>query len=455
MIGTIRLNLRTDKARKNGKCPVEIIYSVRGQRQYLNSGINLFPANWSPEQQRAVYFKIKSAEYPTVSDVQEINRELTKFADDIAYIEKVFQINSVSISSKSVKDEFVRTRKVITKKEEPSKYLFDFIDRYINENESSRVKGSLGVYRSLKKHLYDFQSDSKLRISFDGINYAFFQSFQSFLLNKKIKVGNGFKLLQNTTIAKQLSTLKTFLGYAQKHGITVDQSYRNFTVRREKLGVIALTEKEFLSLHNKDLTSSDYIEVDNSGKTAKISFKTLSKVRDIFCFSCATGLRYSDLMSLQWENVKGDEIRITVTKTKELLTIPLNGYSTEIIKRYIGKARPIPTMSSQKFNEYIKELCKLVGINDPTQITRFTGGTRQTEVYPKYELISAHVGRKTFCTLSLEKGMSAEQVMKISGHHDYRSFQRYIQVTENIKRRAMHLAWGSPNSDIINLKRVD
>lgn len=455
MIGTIRFNLRRDKIRKTGKCPVEVIYSVKGQRQYINTGINLFLDNWSMESQSVVYFKSKDASMPTVRDVQDINLALSHFSSEIDRIEKKLLANGEMISSSIIKEHFTKDRKKIAKKEEPSKFLYDFIDRYIEENQSSRVKGSLGVYKSLKKHLQEFEAERKHKTSFENINYAFFQAFQSFLLSKRIFVAGGFKLLQNTTIAKQLSTLKTFLSYAQKYGINIDQSYRNFVIKREKLGVIALTETEFLSLYNIDLDSDSKVIAVSDAGDASISYKTLAKVRDIFCFSCATGLRYSDLMSLQWENVKGDELRITVTKTKDTLTIPLNGYSSSILQRYKDKIRPLPTISSQKFNIYVKELCKLAGIDDPTQINRFTGGTRQTYVYPKYELISAHVGRKTFCTLSLEKGMSAEQVMKISGHNDYKSFQRYVQVTETIKRKAMFSAWGEPANVIVNLKKVD
>jgi len=87
-------------------------------------------------------------------------------------------------------------------------------------------------------------------------------------------------------------------------------------------------------------------------------------------------------------------------------------------------------------------LCKEAEINEPIEIVRFRGSKRETETFPKYELIHLHTGRKTFCTLSLEKGMSAEQVMSISGHTDYKSFKRYVDVTEKLKKVVMEKAWG-------------
>ena len=54
-----------------------------------------------------------------------------------------------------------------------------------------------------------------------------------------------------------------------------------------------------------------------------------------------------------------------------------------------------------------------------------------------------HTARKTFCTLSLARGMSAEEVMRISGHVDYRSFTRYVNVANDKKKTVMQKAWGA------------
>jgi integrase len=147
---------------------------------------------------------------------------------------------------------------------------------------------------------------------------------------------------------------------------------------------------------------------------------------------------------LKREHIKSDQITITVKKTKELLTIPLNPYSKATLAKYEGMHRPLPVISNQNLNYAIKDLCKFAGIIEPIEIVRFRGVKREAITYPKYELIGVHTGRKTFCTLSLEKGMSAEQVMSISGHRDYKSFKRYVKVTEALKKVAMVKAWGIP-----------
>ena len=63
---------------------------------------------------------------------------------------------------------------------------------------------------------------------------------------------------------------------------------------------------------------------------------------------------------------------------------------------------------------------------------------------PRHDFITNHVARKTFITLSLELGMNSEEVMAISGHKDYKSFKRYVDITDQRKKLVMNKAWGSP-----------
>jgi len=275
--------------------------------------------------------------------------------------------------------------------------------------------------------LQGYEQDTKRKVTFEKIDYSFFQSFQNYLLSlTKTVDSKEMPLLNNTTIAKQLSTIKTFLSYARKEGIKVSDKYRDFKIKKETLEVIALTNEEFECLYYLDLTSN----------------KKLAHVRDIFCFACTTGLRYSDLAQLKREHIKQDEIKLTVKKTKEPLTIPLTPYSKSILAKYEEMCRPLPIISNQKLNDYVKELCQLAGISEPTEIVRFRGTKREAIIYPKYELIGVHTGRKTFATLSLEKGMSGEEVMTITGHKDYQSFKRYVKITEKRKKTVMLKAWG-------------
>ncbi|MDP1843398.1 MAG: site-specific integrase [Sediminibacterium sp.] len=387
--------------------------------------------------------ELKKHEYSTEREIEALNTSLAVLVKAIKEIEQLHELNKVIYSVDEVIERLKEKTRNKTKKSATSNELSGFLDDYITTYSETRAKGSLSVYSALKRHLEEYQKHFNTSVTFAAINYQFFEDFQAFLIKHRN--------LNNTTVAKQLSTVKTFLNYAKKRGVEVSSHYQDFKIKKEVLEVIALTNVEFELLFNLDLKDQD----------------RLSKVRDIFCFACATGMRYSDLNLLRWDHIKDDIITFTVKKTKSRLTIPLNEYSTAILARYKGNPKPLPMITNQKLNDYLKGweekdkngkvikqhkgLCEIAGIDEPIEIVRYRGVKREANIYPKYKLIGVHTGRKTFVTLSLEKGMSAEQVMSITGHTDYKSFKRYVNITEGIKKVAMVKAWGNP---VLKLKAV-
>lgn len=440
MEGTLKITLRQDKVNQEGKAPLRIIYSIHGQRKVTSAGISIFPVLWNEERQTIDYINKAMAKklapeidydrFPMQNDVKKLNQKLTDIDLRFSEIEDSFKRKKVRFSSENVMDEYKRSSFPITKKELPNDFIFDFLDKYIKDNEPNRAKGSLQVYKSLKTHLQNYEAAKRTKVRLEKMDTSFMRSFQNFLIKWEKKNENTKRVttLNNVTIAKQLSSIKTVLAYAKAEGIEVKGNYKDFSIKKQKLEVVALTEREFQSLINLDLSKNE----------------RLDRVRDLFCFSCVTGLRYSDLKQLQHDHIGKTEIQITVTKTKEPLKIPLNRYSLEILAKYKKESKPLPIISNQRLNEYLKELCKLAEINSPIEIVRFKGAERITTMHPKWELISIHNGRKTFATLSLEKGMNAETVMEIGGWSDYKSFSRYVNITENVKRTAMSKAWGEP-----------
>lgn len=439
MEASLRFELRRDLENKRGEQPLTMLIHLASQRKKIGTGINLIPELWSGESQQIVNLTTKlklqlqkkyGDHVPNKSSLIQYQDDLVDFKNRVRKIEEGFRSKGIVYSVEMLVEKIKELKQQTTKREDPSNLVYDFIDRYISEHELTRVKGSLVVYKSLKKHLKNYQIKTKTNIRFDKIDYSFMHAFQNFLIGwEEVHETTGtVKTLNNITIGKQLSTLKTFLGYAKRQGIKVNDGFKDFSIKKDKLEVIALTQEELDLLFNFNLSKN----------------KRLDHVRDVFCFSCVTGFRFSDLQQLRREHIKEMEIRLTIKKTKEPSIVPLNSYSKAILKKYEDLASPIPMISNQKFNKYIKELCKLSGINDPIEIIRYKGAMKQSTIYRKYEVISAHTGRKTFATLSLEKGIPAETVMKITGHADYKSFQRYVKVTEERKRNEMQKAWGAP-----------
>lgn len=439
MAHTLRFEIRKDALNSDGKAPISGIVSIKGKRKRIATDQFVYPDNWDITTQRAVYIQHKKGPknhlgpkkgFLNESEINDINDVLEQIKSKINLIEKRYLLDGIPTSSEMIVEAYNESKNLIHIKEDPRSMVYDYIDQYIQRNERTRAKGSLVVYKSLRKHLKNFESTKKAKVRFDQINYTFMEDFRNFLVEwQEVNLKSGrISFLNNVSIHKQISTLKTFLGYAKKIGVKLDESYRTFTLKKDKLEVIALTEREFQTLLDLDL---------------KLNSK-LDKVRDVFCFSCCTGLRYSDLNQLKWDHIKGMELHFTVQKTNEPLTVPLSPQAYEILEKYKDQLRPLPIISNQKMNDYLKDLGKMAGIDDPIEIIRYRGSEKIIKLFKKSELLSVHAGRKTFATLSLEKGIPAETVMSITGHRSYASFQRYVKVTEERKRKEMERAWGKP-----------
>ncbi len=88
-------------------------------------------------------------------------------------------------------------------------------------------------------------------------------------------------------------------------------------------------------------------------------------------------------------------------------------------------------------NDYLKELGQLAGLNEQVRITHYEGNKRIDNLYPKYQLLSTHIGRRTFIITALSIGIPVQVVMKWTGHSDYKSMKPYIDIADKTKKNEM------------------
>ncbi len=108
---------------------------------------------------------------------------------------------------------------------------------------------------------------------------------------------------------------------------------------------------------------------------------------------------------------------------------------------------PGDVIENQKTNEYLKELCLLAGINQTITVSRYKGAQRIEFTKPKYEFISTHCARRTFVTLSLEFGVRPELVMAVTGHKSYKTFKKYIKITDKVVENEFQRVWDRHKSN--------
>ena len=238
---------------------------------------------------------------------------------------------------------------------------------------------------------------------------------------KAVQVG-----LNNTTIKKKLEYLTWFLRWARDVGHPVNPAFKTFkpTLKQTQKPIIYLTKDELQRVKNLDLSGSK-----------------LEPVRDIFLFCCFSSLRHSDANNLRRSDIKGDHIDVTTIKTGDSVSIELNDITKAILDKYkdvpFKDNKALPSFTNQAMNRSLKELCQLAEINDPIRITTYKGNVRQDDVYPKWELVGTHTGRRTFIVQALSMGISPNIVMKWTGHSDYKAMKPYIDIVDSIKAQSM------------------
>lgn len=305
-----------------------------------------------------------------------------------------------------------------TSKNIKEKNFFDIFDEFVVEESKLNqwLTRTHQKYATMRTHLYNFDPCLSLEKIDEDKLYDYLFYLQNELKHK------------NTTTFKHIAQLKGFLKWTFNQGYLKNDSFKNFQPKYRS------ANKKIIFLSNSELKIfKEYTIPDDKF--------FLEKVRDVFLFQCYTGLRYSDVENLKRNDVKESYIEITTLKTADSLIIELNKHSKSILDKYSNEVfdenKALPVISNQKMNDYIKELAELAGLDESIRETYYIGKKRYDEVYPKYQLLSTHAGRRTFICNALALGIPPQVVMKWTGHSDYKAMKPYIDVATEIKANEM------------------
>lgn len=307
--------------------------------------------------------------------------------------------------------------------EEKPESLLKWVKIFVEQapNRKDKVTGRLLVnnniqqYKATQKHLNDFAKHKKKKdFLFKDLDQKFYDAFVEYLQ------GLGFTA---NSVGKHIRILKLMLNEATKLGFNTSTDYTAFYVFNEEVDTIYITEEELSILKEADLTSTPYLD----------------RVRDWFLLLAWTGCRFSDLEKIGKTDIKDGFITFRQQKTNTKVTIPLHPVVSEILQKYEYQL-PAP-ITNQRFNEYIKEVARRAKIDNKEAVTRTIGGKLQTITQPKYELISSHTGRRSFCTNMYKRGLPTLMIMSISGHKTEKSFLKYIKVKQEEHAQMMAKAW--------------
>ena len=373
--------LRSNYENKEGKSPVMLRVFLNGEMANFGSTkIFVDKTVWNNATSR---LKGRTAE------ALSANAALDSISATLNNIYHKFEDDS-SMSLEKIRSYFVG------KDREYTTFLPVF-DRF-NEDIRQRVghtisKDSLQKYSVLRRHFAEFlvYKHGRKDIGLTEFTPSVVQDYELYL---STVAGCAY----NTSV-KKMKALKTVTIYAQKRGYLLHDPFLNHRFHLEPVNRGFLTDDEILKIADKDL-----------------GIQRLELVRDLFVFSCFTGLAYIDVANLTPENIVTlDDKQWIMTKRQKtsvatnvlLLDIPKN-----IIEKYNGKTyrdgKLFPMLTNQRTNSYLKEIADICGIKKD---------------------LTFHMARHTFATMSLSKGVSMESVSKMLGHTNIKTTQIYARIT--------------------------
>jgi len=299
--------------------------------------------------------------------------------------------------------------------------LLPLFETFMQESRTTKASSTVMKYKTCRNHLTIFIQSKGMKLAPDAVTVEFYDRFVKYLLTDAGLVNNS-----TGTVIKHL---KVFFSFLKKKGYKFNVDFKDFKVFAEKSNIVYLTQEELKHLW-------EY----------KFESQRLERVRDLFLLIASTGLRYSDLSRLGSEHLEGNTIKMMAHKTKTRVTIPLTPISSAILKKYDYK---LPRLTGQRFNNYIKEACKVAGVDAPTEKVTYRGGQKHYTKRPKHEFITSHKAVNSFITHCCERGISPKVVAQITGKTVQVILDQYLGIDESTIQREMNRAFGGPDMTVL------
>ena len=405
--------------------PIRMRVVFGGKRIEFTTGYRIDVTKWDKAKQRVkngCTNKLKQSS-------AEINADLLNLYTIVQNIFKEFEVAGINPRTEQIKEALVERTKTpntsveeSTNKAEKAPSFWQLYEEFVTENGrlNNWTHATFQKFKTVKNHLTDFQAHEDIELSFEY--------FSEDGLNKYVDFLRDEADLRNLTVGKQISFLKWFLRWSARKGFHSNMAFDSFKPKMKN------TQKKVIFLTSEELNKIRSLSIPKSKQY-------LERVRDVFLFLCFSSLRYSDVSNLKRSDIKDDHMEVTTIKTADSLSIELNSHTKAILEKYSNvhfrDDKVLPIISNQRFNDYLKELAELAGIDEPIRETYYKGNERIDVVTPKYALLGSHTGRRTFICNALALGIPPQVVMKWTGHSDYKAMKPYIDIADSIKAAAM------------------
>ena len=287
--------------------------------------------------------------------------------------------------------------------------LYDYLDQIVSEGEYEKVK----AFGTLKSKFQQFSEERRRKVDFELITPTMVEEFIEWLQSKNYSANY---------VGQMVKLFRRAMNRARKAGIHENPVKISDAFIAEDVYNVYLTNEESQKLMGTALPP--YLE----------------RARDLFIVGCYTGMRVGNYLNIDPEthiDLECGFIYAIVNKNGPRVKIPIHPEVKKIIQKYNGLPHSI---SEQKLNKYLKEVCKRAGLIQPVIWVRTEGGKRVEHVSEKWEMVTSHTARRSFATNAYKAGIAPFEIMQITGHKSQKTFFKYIKITqeEAAERMAEH-----------------
>lgn len=360
--------------------------TVNGKRTELSTGRTILSSTWNPGVGK-------------VSGASKEAKSINSYLENVRL--KILQINNDLLAAKkeitgeTLKNHYLGVHEkkitIIEVFKDHNQQMKDLIGKSFAKGTWQRYETSLRHTTEFMKWKYNV-SDMDVR----DINPAFISNYEFWL--------RTVRKCANNSAVKYMKNFQKIINICFANDWIEKNPYVNYKSKLTPVTPDFLTELQLEAIKNK-------------------IFKTerLTLVRDIFLFSCFTGLAYIDIQNLTYDRISlgidgGKWIKMKRTKTKVEASIPILPMAENILEQYknhpkcLNENKVLPILSNQKMNEYLKEISTLCELEID---------------------LTFHTARHTFATtVTLNNGVPLETVSKMLGHTNIRMTQHYAKILD-------------------------
>jgi site-specific recombinase XerD len=383
---SILFYIKRSKANNDGICPIYVRVTIQAKRFEFSANRYVNPDRWSSEGA-----KVRG----TNEEARTINSHLDYLKNQVLEAEKRLFKKDIRVTSENLKNELFEAS-------ETKRMLVPIFQDHNNKIKQLVGKeyapGTLERYKTSLSHTIEFlQWKYKVSdIEINKIDHAFITDYEFWL--------RSVRNCANNTAVKYIKNFNKIIKLCMANDWLEKNPFANYKSKVKEVERVYLSEEEILNIINKD-------------------FKTerLSLVRDIFLFSCFTGLAYIDVKNLTKSHISigidgGKWIFTHRQKTESASKIPVLPITQMIIDKYANHPKSnnedklLPILTNQKMNAYLKEIAGVCEIEKE---------------------LTFHIARHTFATtVTLTNGVPIESVSKMLGHKNLRTTQHYAKVLD-------------------------